>query len=202
MAMKKARCRLIAVSIAAAALLAAAAPGAGARAGGHTAESVYEAFSYHGVVVPHVNVASGYCFTSSDVTPRDDAWRCLVGNSLYDPCFSSPFAFGIVVCPIPWNDSGTEIRLTKPLPKAATHTAPSLTLEPWALETAAGAYCQLASGASNVVHGRRLNYFCGRNAKDGLWGFPDRKREPWTIFVAPLSAHKLSKRIALVRAWM
>ena len=137
-----------------------------------------------------------------DVTRRDDAWRCLVGNALYDPCFSSQFAFGIVVCPIPWQGSGTEIHLTKPLPKSGSHTLPSLSLQPWAVETVSGAFCVLSSGASNVVHGQRLNYFCGRNAKQGLWGFPRRKTQPWTIVIAPLNAKVLKHRVALVRAWM
>src|SRR5665213_4238311 len=107
----------------------------GAQAKGHTIATVYEAFSYHGVPEPTVTNASGSCFTSSDVPLRDDAWRCTVGNTLYDPCFSSSLAFGIVVCPIPWQGSGTEIHLTKPLPKSSSHTIPSLSLQPWAVET-------------------------------------------------------------------
>lgn len=174
----------------------------GASSKGHTAESVYEAFSYHGVVEPTVTSVSGSCFTSSDVTRRDDAWRCTVGNTLYDPCFSSAFHFGVVVCPIPWQDSGTEIHLTKPLPAPGSHTPPSLSLQPWAVETTAGAFCVLSSGASNSVHGKRLNYFCGKNAKQGLWGFPSRKTQPWTILIAPFNARKLSHRVGLVRAWM
>ena len=174
----------------------------GAQATGQTTATVYEAFSYHGVVEPNVTSASGYCFTSSDVTRRDDAWRCFVGNSLFDPCFSSQFAFGIVVCPIPWQGSGTEIHLTKPLPKSGSHTVPSLSLQPWAVETVSGSFCMLSSGASNLVHGQRLNYFCGRSAKQGLWGFPSRKKQPWTILIAPFNAKVLKHRVALVHAWM
>ena len=73
----------------------------GAQATGHTTATVYEAFSYHGVPEPAVTSASGSCFTSSDVTRRDDAWRCTVGNTLYDPCFSSSLAFGIGHTTIP-----------------------------------------------------------------------------------------------------
>jgi hypothetical protein len=184
------------------ALVVAALAAAGAQARGHTAATVYEAFSYHGLVVPHTTSASGYCFTSSDVTRRDDAWRCLVGNELFDPCFSSSLAFGIVVCPVPWTDSGTEINLSRPLPSPSSHTPPSLSLEPWAVETADGDYCTLSSGASRVIHGQRLNYFCAGEPKQGLWGFPSRKTQPWTILTAPPTAHKLKTRIAIVRAWM
>jgi hypothetical protein len=174
----------------------------GAQATGHTVATVYEAFSYHGVPEPAVTNASGSCFTSSNVTRRDDAWRCTVGNTLYDPCFSSSLAFGIVVCPIPWQGSGTEIHLTKPLPKSSSHTIPSLSLQPWAVETVSGTFCLLSSGASSVVHGQRLNYFCGKNAKQGLWGFPSRKTQPWTIRIAPLQAKTLKHRVALLHAWM
>jgi hypothetical protein len=193
--------RRIAVGVALALATTATAAGA-AQERGHTAASVYEAFSYHGVIVPQVSAASGYCFTSSDVTRRDDAWRCFVANTLYDPCFSSPLAFGVVVCPIPWSDTGTEIRLTKALPSSGSHMRPSLALQPWAMETAAGAYCLLSSGASNVVHGKRLNYFCGKNDKYGLWGFPSRRSQPWTILQAPFAANVLKHRVAIVRAWM
>ena len=167
-----------------------------------THASVYEPFGSNGAVIGHVKVASGYCFTGSEVTARDDSFRCFVGNFLYDPCLRSPVDRGVVVCPIPWNGTGTEIRLTKPLPTAATHTPPSLALEPWALETTSGARCLLAGGASNVVGGVRLNYFCGARAKYGLWGYPSRRSPLWTIFEAPFSAHSLHHRVAIARAWM
>ena len=70
------------------------------------------------------------------------------------------------------------------------------------METAAGAYCLLSAGASNVVHGERLNYFCGKSVKYGLWGFPLRKAQSWTILQAPFTAKALSHRVAIVRAWM
>lgn len=172
-------------------------------AGTHTTATVYDAFSYHGVVVPQVQSVSGFCWTNSAVTERNDAWRCAVGNSIYDPCFSSEFAYGVVVCVTPWNDTGIEIQLTKPLPKAAGHLAPSLKLQPWAIQTASGADCVLSSVAGpRPIHGRHLNYFCGTNFKVGLWGFPDRSSQPWTIFSAPQSATVLSHRVAIRRAWM
>jgi hypothetical protein len=177
-----------------------------AQARTHTTATVYQAFSYHGVIVPHVRVESGYCLTTSGVTPRSDAWRCFVGNYIYDPCFSSTFAFGVVVCPTPWTGTGLEIRLTKPLPQATSHVAPSLALQPWALQTTAGADCVLSSAAGPPpVHGQRLNYFCGRKAKVGLWGLwgvPNRASQPWTILSAPFNATVLSHRVAIRHAWM
>ena len=188
--------------VAAAALASAAVWSSGAQAGTHTTATVYEAFSYHGVIVPHVRVSSGYCWTQSDVTPRADAWRCFIANTINDPCFSSTLAYGVVVCPTPWNDQGVEIRLTRALPKPLTHGRPSTALQPWALQLASGAHCLLASGASSVVQGKRLNYFCGASAKYGLWGLPDRSTQPWTILTGPFSATQLSRRAAIAHAWM
>ncbi len=174
-----------------------------ASAGTVTTATVFRAFSDHGPIVPRVRVKSGYCWESSAVTVRDDAWRCFVGNLIYDPCFSSAFAPGVVVCPTPWNDTGVEIRLSKPLPKGFGHTAPSRALQPWAIQTASGADCVLASGAGPpAIHGNRLNYYCGPESKAGLWGFPDRTTEPWTILSAAVDATVLSRRVAIRRAWM
>jgi hypothetical protein len=178
---------------------AAALPVGAAQAGTRTIATVYEAFSYHGVVIPHVQVEAGYCWESSNVTRRLDAWRCFVGNTILDPCFSSEFASN-VVCPTPWNDTAVEINLTKPLPKPTNHAAPSVQLQPWAIQTASGANCIFASGATSVVHGHRLNYFC--SAKLALWGYPNRRSTTWTILSAPPSARTLSHRTAILRAWM
>ena len=168
-----------------------------------TSTTVYSPFSYHGVVGPQVRMVAGSCWENSAVTPRDDAWRCLVGNDIYDPCFSSAFAYGVVVCPTPWNDTGVEIQLAKPLPTASSHRAPSRTMRPWAIQTVAGADCVLSSVAGpRPIHGRHLNYFCGPSFKLGLWGFPDRKSQPWTIFIAPQNATVLTHRVAIRHAWI
>ena len=187
---------LVVIAVTAAAAVPAAASTTGST---HTIATVYEAFSYHGVVIPHATVADGYCWESSNVTRRVDAWRCFVGNTIFDPCFSSEFANN-VVCPKPWNDTAVEINLTKPLPKASNRASPSLQLQPWAIQTASGANCVFASGASSLVGGKRLNYVC--SAKLGLWGYPNRKSRTWTILSAPPTAKRLSHRTSILRAWM
>jgi len=166
-----------------------------------TIATVYEAFSYHGVVIPNVQVQPGYCAGSSTVTLRFDAWRCFVGNTILDPCFSSEFASN-VVCPVPWNDSGVEINLTRPLPKPTNHAVPSLKLAPWAISIASGSNCTFTAGATSVIPKTktRMNYFC--NPKLGLWGYPNRKSTTWTILSAPPNAKTLSHRTAIVHAWM
>ncbi len=179
----------------------ACAPGL-AQAEERTSVSIYQAFTPNGYAKLHTRTRAGYCWVGSLTIARRDAWRCFVGNYIYDPCFSAARDPGIVVCPdAPWRMTGVKIRLTKPLPRAyGNHGAPSLRLKPWAIELYDGRRCLFASGASSVVEGQRLNYFCG-TGKEGLWGFPYRGSEPWTILTAPIEATELSERATVRHAW-
>jgi len=167
-----------------------------------TSVTVYQAFTAHGSVRLHTRSRSGFCPSGSEATPRREAWRCFSGNLVLDPCFSSSRKRGIVVCPeAPWLNGGVEIHLTKPLPAHGNHASPSTSLRPWALELATGLRCLFAGGATNVVEGKRLNYFCPAASEQGLWGFPDRTSTPWTILIAPFGATKLSEQVGIGRAW-
>jgi hypothetical protein len=168
-----------------------------------TTATIFKAFTSHGSVTLHARSKAGYCWSGAITTPRRDAWRCLVGNRIYDPCFSSAHAVGLVLCvEAPSLKTGVKIRLTKPLPRArGNHSAPSLRLEPWAIELEDGRRCQFDSGGSAVVEGKRSNYFCVTGSEE-LWGFPDRGSEPWTILTAPERATKLTKLAGVRHAWM
>jgi hypothetical protein len=182
-----------------------AAPGVVRVSAPRTTVTIYHAFASSGLIVPHVRVVSGYCWTQSGTSGRYDAWRCFVGNFIYDPCFSSPLQNAkVVVCPHPPNDTGVAIRLTRPLPASFAHTPPTKHLPPWIVQTTSGQVCQFASGASAIDHGVRENYFCGGSNGMALWGYPDRQTEPWTIMETPSDASNLSgaKRVALSRVWI
>jgi hypothetical protein len=193
--------RCLAVAICAVAALACLPGVACAQAG--TGVTVYQAFTPHGSVTLHTRSRSGYCPSGSEAAPRRDAWRCFSGNLVLDPCFSSTRDRGIVVCPeAPWLKDAVKIHLTKPLAQAnANHSAPSQSLRPWALELSNGLRCLFAEGATDSVEGQRLNYFCGSNSKEGLWGLPNRASTPWTILIAPFQATSLSARVAIDHAW-
>jgi hypothetical protein len=175
----------------------------GADAQSTTSVTTYQAFTPNGAIKLHTRPRSGDCPSGSEATPRRDAWRCFSGSYIFDPCFSSARDTGIVVCPeAPWLAKGVEIRLTKPLVRAhANHDAPARNLQPWALELSSGLRCLFAGGATNVVEGQRLNYFCGAGSQEGLWGYPDRSATPWTILIAPFQATSLSARVTVGRAW-
>jgi hypothetical protein len=168
-----------------------------------TSVTVYQAFTSQGFVRLHTHSRSGDCPSGSEATPRRDAWRCFSGNLVLDPCFSSTHDHGIVVCPeAPWLKQAIEIHLTKPLVhKYGNHSAPSQSLQPWALELYDGRRCLFADGASNVVENQRLNYFCGSGSQEGLWGSANRSSAPWTILSAPFQATKLTESVAISHAW-
>jgi hypothetical protein len=172
-------------------------------AASRTTAHVYRAFTRRGHSVFRARVRSGRCFTASLTAERRDAWRCSTKSLIYDPCFSSSQAPGIVLCPdAPWAGTGVQITLTGGLPRRfGAGGAPSTRLPPWALELFDGRRCLLASGATNVIEGQRLNYFCGRR-RDALWGFPDRSSQPWTILSASPSASALTQRSSVHNAWM
>jgi hypothetical protein len=94
-----------------------------------------------------------------------------------------------------------KIKLRKRLPVALGNKRKGSTAGlPWALETTNGWKCRLATGATNVVDGQRLNYFCS-GTQQGLWGAPNRGSEPWTIFAAPAQTHKLNHTVSISDAW-
>jgi hypothetical protein len=104
---------------------------------------------------------SGNCWTESLVTPRSGAWRCMIGNLIYDPCFSLTGVDG-VVCGNPLTGGPSlQLQLTQPLPTPFPATpSPMRANRPWALRTADGTGCLFITGASSLIDGKRINYEC------------------------------------------
>jgi len=192
--------RWFAVALLAGGLSVAAAGLAGASVS-RTQTHIFQAFTASGKPAIHVTRSErGSCWVGSIAINRDDAWRCASGNALYDPCFSSSKARGIVVCPLaPWQTSGVELKLTKRLPQPNPAKA-STTGHPWAIQTSSGLRCLFDTGAAPVIHNLPGSYFCA-GSPDDLWGLPSRNSQPWMIYVGPPSATKLSKRVSVTVAW-
>ena len=166
-----------------------------------TTVTSFQAFNSVGAPTIQVQSKSGHCFAPSQTASRSDAWRCVIGNLLLDPCFSSAKARGVVVCPDRQVNSGISIRLTRALPRPAPRRSRSLSDRPWNIELANGQHCLLSSGVSSVIHGVRLNYFCDPGTRYGLWGYPNTRAQPWTILSGPFTAKRLSQHLAIVHAW-
>jgi hypothetical protein len=100
----------------------------------HTAVVVFDAKTMH--VSGH---ESGYCWVGSIASARSDAFRCMTGNSIHDPCFTlSPQQ---VACPEnATQNSGIVIALTKPLPP------PNQSKSVWRMQLQSGAECNVATG--------------------------------------------------------
>jgi len=168
-----------------------------------TKARIFHAFGPRGKARFPTKTRQGRCGPGSVAINRRDAWRCGAGHRIHDPCFSSPRRPGFVLCPnAPWEHAGVRLKLTSPLPrKDANKRRPSLTANPWGLELYDGRRCLLQTRATTVIGDQRANYDCGKG-KDWLWGRPDRRSEPWTIFSAPYGATALTEQAQIRRAWM
>jgi hypothetical protein len=132
---------------------------------------------------------SGSCFTDSIASGEPDAFRCSVGNVLYDPCFADGSSGpGPVFCPNPQDpDSGTIINLTSSLP--APNSAPGSVL-PWLLVLADGHSCAAITGTVGTLGGKNGYYGCasGSTLYGYAYGDPDESSATWTIYYAPSGA--------------
>lgn len=85
---------------------------------------------------------TGHCWTSSIASQRSDAYRCMVGNGIHDPCFTlTPKS---VACPTSDDArSGVLISLTKPLPQD------TMKYTVWRMQLTSGAQCNIGTGTRN-----------------------------------------------------
>jgi hypothetical protein len=105
----------------------------------------------------------GRCWTNSIAAPRPDAWRCMEGSEIFDPCFEAADRKSVVCIPDPaGGDDGFGLKLTEPLPK------PEITGEAaamgagsgWLVELADGTRCRPATGARGVLEGKMITHYC------------------------------------------
>jgi hypothetical protein len=140
-------------------------------------------FTSSGKLSPQFHVGSrgtGYCFTASLATGASDAYRCIEGNLIHDPCFAPRHPDGTVACFLdPWHPV-TLLRLDRPLPHHGPEPAGAL---PWAIETTDGRRCVFLTGATAPMGGERINYGCINGSF--LIGDPSRRTPLWTIRSAP-----------------
>ncbi|QMU76623.1 hypothetical protein GXW83_13600 [Streptacidiphilus sp. PB12-B1b] len=122
--------------------------------------------------------ASGHCFAPSIASTRHDAYRCLTGNLIYDPCFSpqtTPPGDQVLCVDGPSATRFLRVKLTAPLPAGSTGTPQ---VAPFALVLADGQFCLRNSGAERATSSLPLSYACQRGF---LFGFPDTSAAGWTI---------------------
>jgi hypothetical protein len=195
MSSRLARFALLACALASAAAAAAATP--------PTSLHLYSPFAGSGLAagVRVSKTAAGYCWTSSSSTAQLDAYRCFVGNEIYDPCFHSAAAGerSSVLCPLYRPGSSLlRIELTRKLPAPGPRVNPER-YTPWALETENGRWCTLFTGATSTIQGLPMSYGC--QGGGFLLGDPSRARPGWTIHYAASATTHTVTVAGLRSAW-
>jgi hypothetical protein len=119
----------------------------------------------------------GDCFTGSFAV--HNAYRCIDGHFLRDPCFADPMRDDAVLCVgNPFARGVVRLRVSGDLDRSGSAPASLV----WALRLASGQRCTFFAGGatSGDAAGRRANYGCsGRQTV--LWGNPIRRGATWRI---------------------
>ncbi|MBI4322580.1 MAG: hypothetical protein HY675_29160 [Chloroflexi bacterium] len=104
--------------------------------------------------------ARGECWTNSNVVNRPNAWRCMVLNEIYDPCFSLNTSEGWVVCGAsPMGDGlGFRMNLTRPL--VVDNPGP-YSRYPWVIELSDGNRCEGLGPPASYVGDEAVSFACG-----------------------------------------
>jgi hypothetical protein len=131
-----------------------------------------------------VKTVRGACWTGSSATARADAWRCMSGNVIYDPCFSdgTGVVTSYVVCALsPFQRSLVKFVLTKRVTcSIGIKTADPTRYDPWFIVLTSGVRCGMTQGATATIAGMRIAYGCSKGG--WLVGSPHRAVPTWRIF--------------------
>src|SRR5579872_2465869 len=94
---------------------------------------------------------SGECWTDSIAVARSGAWRCMAGNEIFDPCFSSAGLTEAVVCGAnpAQSRAGFILKLAKPLPKPSSWRPAHP--RPWLVKLADNTTCAIQTGTIGLV---------------------------------------------------
>ena len=125
----------------------------------------------------------GRCFAASVAdSGRPDAWRCMSGNRIYDPCFEGLEQNTAVVACLesPRTPAAVVLTPTGGVPRQAANKGVPLASPPWSLLLGNGASCGLFSGATFGLAGMRVNYGCANGGY--LIGDVDRSQPQWRVF--------------------
>jgi len=129
----------------------------------------------------------GSCGMHSLASERPDAWRCIAGDDMYDPCFVRSSDERTLACAeSPFSKRVTLMTVTKALADKLKLTGEIWGLRlrgaPWGLHLVSGDTCVFAQGATDAVAGERLNYACRKTG--WIIGVPVRSAPIWTARTA------------------
>lgn len=125
------------------------------------------------------HVLKGWCWSQSHADPRPDAWRCMVGDQSFDPCFVKTYVDRTqLICPrSPWQTSAVQITVEKPLDNSLHQQLDMSKDSPWTVELTDGTRCTIITGDRRRNDNNNIRYNCGR--KGILLGNFQRCRGLW-----------------------
>lgn len=140
---------------------------------------------------------SGDCLRQSQLIKREDAWRCMAEDKVFDPCFVQPFgSHQEAVCPeSPWLNKGVKISVITPLDSYQHEPLNMSSTFPWALELSSGEKCQGVS-SNEQFDGLTVQYQCEKNTQ--LIGQIQRCEGKWKMLQ---HASNGIETVEIERAW-
>lgn len=143
----------------------------------------------------------GSCFTTAIGLGRADAYRCMVDNAIYDPCFAVGDEPTVICDADPLSETdGFILSLTEPLPEPEV----GMLAMPWLIELADGTVCGLLTGTRPGVGERTASYGC----QGGTYLFDDfQQNQLWLAEEATFGLNddgffvETSQLVPLQRVW-
>ena len=186
----------------AAILVALAVGGAAGAREARTSLHLYAPFGGSGLVedVRVARTAHGFCRTVSPADIRANAYRCVVGDVLQDPCFANEIALeNFVVCPLPHPGSPVlKLVLRQKLPQIPPGRDP-MRYRPWAVKLANGTWCTVVTRATRRVAELRVAYRCTGGGV--LLGTLRRTTATWSSAYARSNRAKQVNTVRIAEAW-
>jgi hypothetical protein len=169
-----------------------AATGTAVTATAATKVVVYEPFTKSGAVAPGIDVVrksgTAACWEGAISSPRADAFRCLAGNIIYDPCFFDSAGPPRLAC---WLGPGPSrvvlVTPERPFPQMPHKGSANVKNgSPWLIKLSNGQFCVDDTGASLYFPSiGRANWDCPH----GLgWGTIHQHGREWAMGYSSLAA--------------
>jgi hypothetical protein len=152
---------------------------------------------------------AGECWTNSIASNRPDAWRCMTGNTIHDPCFTTNNQ-NYLVCdanPITKNP-GIILQLKKPLPKS--DLVQTMQMVPWIMQLEDGNICQPFTGTKVTTDAGVVNYSCQMakpqqsTCESGLLENSIQQGDTWTATLVTYCGNakvKNKKPVNILQVW-
>ncbi len=134
-----------------------------------------EVITFTPTVVPTAS-QTGSCFANAIGLGRADAWRCMTGNQIHDPCFQIDETPTLICGADPISgEEGFVLELTESLPEVQVGDAAL----PWLIELGDGTICRLMTGTVPGANGQTAPYGCADEAGSYLMAEFDTELPVW-----------------------